>query len=79
MAAYFWQRGYEARSRHTLATTCGIFESMALLGKIEQYDPEQEEWPQYVERLEQFFEETQKRTRDGLLSSRSSDRRPTNC
>ena len=29
---------------------------MALLGKIEQYDPEQEEWPQYVERLEQFFE-----------------------
>ena len=31
-------------------------ESMALLGKIEQYDPEQEEWPQYVERLEQFFE-----------------------
>ena len=32
------------------------FESMALLGKIEQYDPEQEEWPQYVERLQQFFE-----------------------
>ena len=31
-------------------------ELMALLGKIEQYDPEQEEWPQYVERLEQFFE-----------------------
>ena len=29
---------------------------MALLEKIEQYDPEQEEWPQYVERLEQFFE-----------------------
>ena len=28
---------------------------MALLGKIEQYDPEQEEWPQYMERLEQFF------------------------
>ena len=28
----------------------------ALLGKIEQFDPEQEEWPQYVERLEQFFE-----------------------
>ncbi len=23
-----------------------------LLGKIEQYDPEEEEWPQYVERLE---------------------------
>ena len=29
--------------------------SMALLGKIEQYDPEQEEWPQYVERLEQYY------------------------
>ena len=29
---------------------------MSLLGKIEQYDPEQEEWPQYVERLEQFYE-----------------------
>ena len=39
-----------------LATSYGIFESMALLGKIEQFDPEQEEWPQYVERLEQFFE-----------------------
>ena len=26
-----------------------------LLGKIEQYDPEVEEWPQYVERLEHFF------------------------
>ena len=30
--------------------------SMALLVKIEQYDPEQEEWPQYIERLELFFE-----------------------
>ena len=39
-----------------MATSYGISESMALLGKIEQYDPEQEEWPQYVERLEQFFE-----------------------
>ena len=28
----------------------------ALLGKIEQFDLEQEEWLQYVERLEQFFE-----------------------
>lgn len=27
-----------------------------LLGKIDEFDPEQEEWPQYVERLEQFFE-----------------------
>ena len=31
-------------------------ELIALLGKIEQYDPEQEEWPQYVKRLEQLFE-----------------------
>ena len=31
-------------------------ESMALLGKIEQYDPEQEEWTQYMERLQQLFE-----------------------
>ena len=28
----------------------------ALLGKIDQFDPEQEEWPQYVERLNRFFE-----------------------
>ena len=28
----------------------------APLGKIENFDPTQEEWPQYVERLEQFFE-----------------------
>ena len=28
----------------------------ALLGRIDQFDPEQEEWPQYVERLIQFFE-----------------------
>ena len=30
----------------------------ALLGRIDQFDPEQEQWPQYayVERLEQFFE-----------------------
>ena len=27
-----------------------------LLGKIEPFDSELEEWPQYVERLEQFFE-----------------------
>ena len=29
---------------------------MALLEKIEQFDHEQKEWSQYVERLEQFFE-----------------------
>ena len=28
----------------------------ALLGKIDCFDPELEEWPQYVERLEQFLE-----------------------
>ena len=28
----------------------------ALLGKIDYFDADQEEWPQYVERLEQFFE-----------------------
>ena len=28
----------------------------ALLGKIDAFNPEHEEWPQYVERLDQFFE-----------------------
>ena len=28
----------------------------ALLGQINAYDPAMEEWPQYVERLEQYFE-----------------------
>ena len=28
----------------------------ALLGKMEPFDSELEEWPQYVERLEKFFE-----------------------
>ena len=28
----------------------------ALLGRLDQFEPEQEEWPQYVERLVQFFE-----------------------
>ena len=27
----------------------------AVLGKIEQFDAELEEWPQYVERLQFFF------------------------
>ena len=27
----------------------------ALLGKLEPFDVAQEEWPQYIERLEQFF------------------------
>ena len=28
----------------------------ALYGKIDHFNPDQEEWLQYVERLEQFFE-----------------------
>ena len=47
--------GKFAKLRHVLATIYRISESMALLGKSEQYDPEQEEWLQYVERLEQFI------------------------
>jgi hypothetical protein len=27
----------------------------SVLGKVEQFDPELKEWPQYVERLEFFF------------------------
>ena len=27
-----------------------------LIGKIDHFDAEEEEWPQYVERLEHFFE-----------------------
>ena len=39
-----------------MATTGRDPAMAALLGKIEQFDPTQEEWPQYAERLEQFFE-----------------------
>jgi len=28
---------------------------MALLGKIEEFDPKKEDWRQYLERLEEFF------------------------
>ena len=28
----------------------------ALLGKIDQFDPEKEEWPKYIKHLDQFFE-----------------------
>ena len=28
----------------------------ALLGRIDPFDPDREDWPQYVERLNQFFE-----------------------
>ena len=29
---------------------------VVLLGKVDQFDPELEEWPHYVEWLEEFFE-----------------------
>ena len=45
---------------------------MALLGKIDQFDPEQEEWPQYVERLDQFFE-----ANDLLGDGKANKRRAT--
>ena len=38
-----------------MATRYGICTIAALLGKIEQFDPDQEDWPKYIERLEQFF------------------------
>ena len=38
----------------------------ALLGKVEDFDPAQEDWPQYVERLEQFFEANDLRSNDVL-------------
>ena len=42
----FWRRG--SLSQIALMAT-------ALLGQIDSYDTAQEEWLQYVERLEQFF------------------------
>ena len=33
----------------------------ALCGKLDEFNPDQEEWPQYVERLEQFFRGKPKR------------------
>ncbi len=40
-----------------------------LLEKIEQYDPEVEEWPQYVERLEHFFKA------NGIVGEANADKR----
>ncbi len=37
-----------------VATSYGM--AQALLGKIDHFDEEVEEWPQYVERLQHFFE-----------------------
>ncbi len=40
-----------------------------LLGKIEQYDPEEEDWPEYIERLEYFFKA------NGIVGEDNGDRR----
>ena len=46
----------------------------ALLGrKIEHFDPQQEERPQYVERLEQFFKA------NDLAGDKATKRRATFC
>ena len=34
----------------------GIQDMAGLLGKVDEFNPDLEEWPQYVERLEHFFE-----------------------
>ena len=53
---------YKCLSILTLSTTYfgeeewDLDSMAALLGRVEQIDPKQEEWPQLVERLEQFFE-----------------------
>ena len=49
----------------------------ALLGKIEQFDPEQEEWLQYVERLEQFFEANNIMGEANAAKQRATARDPT--
>ena len=43
----------------------------ALLGKIDPFDPEDEEWPEYIERLGQFFEA------NGLLGNDDAAKRRT--
>ena len=43
-----------------------------LLGRIEQYDPVAEEWPQYVERLEYFFKANGIVGRDNAEKRRST-------
>ena len=51
----------------------------------EQYNPKKEEWPQYMERLEQFFEandlmgDDKADKRWAIFLSRLSDWHPTNC
>ena len=43
-----------------------------LLGKVESFDPELEEWPQYVERLEHFFEANGLTGDDSMAKRRST-------
>lgn len=56
----------------------------AILGKIDHFNPEQEEWPQYAEHLVQFFEANDstgdgKATRWCVTSLQSLDQGPTSC
>ena len=43
-----------------------------LLGKVESFDPELEEWPQYVERLEHFFDANGLTGEDSMAKRRST-------
>ena len=49
---------HTAKLRHIFGDEDGILLAVmaAILGKVNVFDPEHEEWPQYVERLDQFFE-----------------------
>ena len=49
---------HTAKLRHIFGDEDGILLAVmaAVLGKVNVFDPEHEEWPQYVERLDQFFE-----------------------
>ena len=43
-----------------------------LLGKVESFDPQLEEWPQYVEQLEHFFEANGLTGDDSMAKRRST-------
>ena len=43
-----------------------------LLGKVESFNPELEDWPQYVERLEHFFEANGLTGEDYMAKRRST-------
>ena len=53
------------RSQHI----CRQVGFIALLGKIEQFDSQQEEWPQCMERMEELFE-VNDLTRDNKAAKR---------